>query len=123
MDQQFHQQDNGAQGAGDQNQAQDMRQQLADAFGIADLPEDKQEEILSRAGELIMKRLFLKVMDMLSESDKDAFDVLLGKTPPPSQEEASSFLLERIPNFNEIIKAEIEEFKGEILSSGHQEAS
>jgi len=95
------------------SQAQDIQQQLVDAFDIQDLPEDKQQEILSRAGEIILKRLFLKIMEMLSDSDKDQFDALLGKDPAPSQEEITAFLQQKIPNLNDLMALEIEEFKGE----------
>lgn len=94
-------------------QAQNIQQQLVEAFGIQDLPADKQQEILSRAGELILKRIFLKVMDSLSEEDKNQFDSLLGKQSQPAQEEITAFLGEKIPNINQLMQQEIEAFKEE----------
>lgn len=95
------------------DQARNIKDRLVKAFGIADLPEDKQREILSRAGELILKRLFLKILDSLSEEDKNAFDVFLGQKPKPSQEEAISFLEGKISDFHRLMQAEIDGFKEE----------
>jgi len=95
------------------DQAQNMQQQLVQAFGIQDLPEEKQAEVLKRAGEIILKRLFLKVNDTLSEEDKTSFDQFLGKEPAPNQEETTEFLKGKIPNLDEVMLQEINDFKSE----------
>jgi len=86
---------------------------IVEAFGIGDLPEDKQAQVLARAGELLIKRLFLKVADILSPDDRNNFDQMLGQEPPVSEDQVSSFLTEKVPNIESLLQEEISSFAGE----------
>lgn len=90
-----------------------IQAKIVEAFGIGDLPEDKQAQVLARAGELLIKRLFLKVADILSPEDKNNLDEMLGQEPPVSEEQVSTFLTEKVPNIEQILQNEIQEFAGE----------
>jgi len=90
-----------------------IQAKIVEAFGIGDLPEDKQAQVLARAGELLIKRLFLKVADILSPEDRDNFDQMLGQEPSVSEDQVSSFLTEKIPNIESLLQDEISSFAGE----------
>lgn len=96
-----------------QDQILKIQKELVEAFGIQDLPQEKQAEVLKRAGELIMKRLFLKAMEMISEEDKNELNNLLGQTPEPDQEKVSGFLKSKISNLDELMMKEVNDFKEE----------
>ncbi len=90
-----------------------IQRKIVEAFGISDLPEDKQAQVLARAGELLIKRLFLKVADILSPEDRNSFDQMLGQEPPVSEDQVSSFLTAKVPNIENLLREEINEFASE----------
>lgn len=96
-----------------QDQILKIQKELVESFGIQDLPQEKQADVIKRAGELIMKRLFLKVMETLSEEDKKELDNLLGRSPEPDQEKVSEFLKGKISNLDELMLKEVNDFKEE----------
>ena len=91
---------------------QSLRQQLIVALNIANFSDDEQSRILSKAEDVVLKKILLKIMDTLSEEDKNQFDQLLKES---SEDKAliETFLKEKIPNFKELSKKEIEDFKAE----------
>ncbi|MFH1175200.1 MAG: DUF5663 domain-containing protein [bacterium] len=96
---------------------QQIQQQLINAFGIQELPEEKQQEVLARAGDIILKRLFLKVDSILSDEDKHYMNSIVGKGTSNEQQEITAFLEEKIPNLSEIMANEIEQFKAEFQAA------
>ena len=90
-----------------------IQAKIVEAFGIGDLPEDKQAQVLARAGELLIKRLFLKVADILSPEDRNSLDDMLGQEPPVSEEQVSTFLTEKVPNVEQLLQEEIAGFASE----------
>ena len=80
-------------------------------LGIDTLPEDKQKEALEKLGELVYQEVMLRVLDVLSEEEKDEFEKLIEKTPDP--ELMFSFLALKVPNFEEIVNEETQKLKNE----------
>ena len=73
-------------------------------LGIDRLPADEQKEAIERLGAIVYQEVMLRVLDILSEEDKDEFEKLIEKTPDP--EIMFTFLALKIPNFEEIVNEE-----------------
>jgi len=92
--------------------SQNLKNQLIDALNIANLPEDKKGKILSKAEDVVFKKILLKVMSTLSEGDKNQFNQLLEESTL-SKEGITTFLKEKVPDFEKLVKKEIDDFKAE----------
>ena len=44
-----------------------MQQTIIEELGLAELPQEKQEELLVKIGEVVMKRIYLETMENLKE--------------------------------------------------------
>jgi 5S rRNA maturation endonuclease (ribonuclease M5) len=84
---------------------------LIEELGIADLPPEKQEEIISESATVVFKGILNRVVLLLSDKEKEEVNAILDKDNPG--EEVYNYLKAHLPNFDEIVKEEIAEFKQE----------
>lgn len=91
-----------------------LTQNIVKELGLEALSEDKQVEILEKIGQIIFQSVLIRVMDIMSEEDKDEFDELLG-VKADDTEAVLGFLQGKVPNLDEIVKEEVIKFKTETL--------
>lgn len=89
-----------------------LQKNIIKDLGIENLPEKEQEEILLSIGRIIFQSVLIRVMDELTEKEKDKFEKIL--TEKQNDEKAIlGFLQEKVPNLNEIVNEEVAKFKQE----------
>lgn len=93
------------------NQSQ-IQQQLADELGISKFPQDKQEELLIKMTEVLLKRIFLETMDKLSDRAKIEYEQLVDQSA--TAEQIEEFLKTNIPNYEEMVQEVVSTFKTEM---------
>lgn len=87
-----------------------LQANIVKALGFDALSADKQTELLSTIGTIIYQRIMLRVLEELSETDKDEFDLLLGKEQRGG-DELYQFLQSKIPHLSQLVHEEIVKFK------------
>ena len=90
-----------------------LSKNIIEELGLADVPPKRMEEILLAFGEIIQGRINVRVLDELSEADKDEFDKLLGSKTKP--EELDAFLKNKIPDFENLVGQVIADTKQELV--------
>lgn len=88
-----------------------INQNIIEILGINSLPEEKQKEAMEKLGAIVYQEIMLRVLDILSEEDKDEFEKIIEKNPDP--ETMFSFLGEKISNFDEIVEEEAKKLRDE----------
>jgi len=96
------------------NKKQDeMQTEIMKELGFDKLSEDKQDEILSKIGEIILKRIFIETIDRLDQESAEKFkEMLKGGEDADKIEE---FLGAKIENYDMIVGKIVEEVKEEIM--------
>ena len=89
----------------------DINKNIVTSLGINNLPVEQQKEAMERLGAIVYQEVMLRVLDILSEEDKDAFEKLIEKDSNP--ESMFAFLSEKVPNLDEIVKEEAEKLREE----------
>ena len=94
-----------------------LQQKIKDELGISTLPEAKQTEILEKIGQLIFQGIMIQVVEGLSEDDQDDFSDILDEIQenPKGGEKMMTFLQERVPKLDEIVKDEVDRFRKDSL--------
>lgn len=87
-----------------------LQQTIIEELGLADLPQEKQEELLVKIGEVVMKRIYLETMENLEKPDQEKLVDLMDTNPDGIE----AFLKEKIPNYDEFVKKVVDDFKGEM---------
>jgi hypothetical protein len=92
-----------------------LQQNIIKDLGFDKLPQKDQEEALLSAGRVIFQAVLIRVLDILSEEEKEEFEKIIAKNPE-DQEKIMKFLNSKIPDLEEISREEITIFKKECLN-------
>lgn len=95
---------------------QEIKQTIIDELGLADLPEDKKEQLLIKMTEVVLKRIFLETMEKLSEKDQEAYSKLIDENVEPAKLE--EFLQEKIVDYDKMVEKIVLDFKEEMSAEG-----
>ena len=95
----------------DTQQAQ-LQKELVEELGLANLPLDKQEELLIKMTEVLLKRIFVETMEKLSEADRETYEKMIDEKSEP--EKIGEFLKEKVVNYDQMVEKIIVDFKEEM---------
>jgi len=84
-------------------------------LGFDKLSQDKQDDILAKIGEIILKKIFIETVDKLNDEDTDKFKEML--KGGESAEGIESFLSTKIKNYDTIIGKIVAEVKKDIKNN------
>jgi len=96
----------------DQNTNAPMIKNLIDELGLGNLPQDKQEEIVIKMTELVLKRMFMETMDKLNPADQEKFGEMMEQKADPK--EIEGFLTEKIADYDQMLGKIVENLKEEM---------
>ncbi len=89
--------------------------QLIKDLGIDSLPQDKQNELVIKMTEILLKRIFLETMDKLGEQGREEYEKMSqGEIEP---EQVAAFFKERINNYDGLVEAIVKDFREEMLGA------
>lgn len=88
-----------------------LKKELIEAFHLEGIPADKQETLLAKMGEALLKRIFLETMEKIGEAGVTEYEALLDRGA--TQEEIEAFLENRIPGYNIFVRGVVTKFKEE----------
>ncbi len=88
---------------------------IAKGLGLDAMSPEKQEEVLERIGSLIFKAALIRVLELMSDQEHDAFDDYFEQNQN-EPEKIFEYLETKVPRFNEILEQETERFKKDGLS-------
>jgi len=83
-----------------------------DDLGLGNLPEEKREELIAKMTEVVLKRIFIETVEKLNEKGQEEYAKLIENKATP--EEVEKFLLERIPDYDAMVKKIVDDFKEEM---------
>lgn len=89
-----------------------LKKELTETFHLESLPADKQETLLARMGEALLKRIFLETMEKIGDAGVKEYETLLDRGA--KQEEIEAFLESRIPGYNIFVRGVVAGFKEEM---------
>ena len=89
---------------------QKIQQNIIEEFGLENLPEKKQAELLTAMTESVLKRITVKTLERLSDEDRSEFDKLRETDEP---DKIVEFLREKISDYDQMVEGVIKQFKEE----------
>jgi len=96
----------------------EIQKQIALNLGISDLSDEKQKQIVEKATEVLIRKIFITTIEKLSEEDKNIYLDFVEKGAEP--QEIEKFLNEKIPNFIEMRQKIIVDFFTEMKNKVSQ---
>ncbi len=95
-----------------ESELNEMQKKLMEELGLSELPKDKQQDLIIKMTEAVLKRIFVETIDRLSEEDNKIYQEMIEKNSSP--EEIDQFLKSKIENYEEMTRKAIDEFKEEM---------
>lgn len=89
--------------------------QLIKDLGIDTLEQDKQNELIIKMTEVLLKRIFIETMEKLGEGGREEYEKMSEGEVEPEQVEA--FFKEKIKNYDEMVQGIVEEFRTEMVAA------
>lgn len=83
-------------------------------WGLQNLPEIKQVEMVDRIGRLLYQAILVRSLDILSEKEQTEFDLLLDEDTTTPQD-VLKFLATKIPTFEQMRQEEVAKLKEDLL--------
>jgi len=83
-------------------------------IGMDKLPVEEQAAMMQEMGDSIMGAVMVRVVPMLDEASQKELDTLLEGADDPQQ--LQDFLNAKVPEFQQIVTEEVENFKQEALA-------
>lgn len=89
-----------------------IQKSIIDELGLSDLPQNKQEQLLIKMTEVVLKRIFLETMEKLTEEGRKEYENLVENGASSRQME--EFLQSKIPNYEIMVQKVVDDFKEEM---------
>ncbi|MGB3073523.1 MAG: DUF5663 domain-containing protein [Candidatus Moraniibacteriota bacterium] len=89
--------------------------ELIESLALAGLPKPKQEELLAKMLEALLKRIFMETMERLGEQGMTDYEALIETAP--SEAAVGKFLDERIPEYSAFVQTIVDQFKKDIKAT------
>lgn len=95
---------------------------LLSLFGLDAAPDEDREKFLAEASEKVLEAVVARIEEKLPPEKREEFYRLFEQEPPTSAEEKTAFFRENIPEFADLVLAEVERFRREGLAAAEQES-
>ncbi|MEP7162524.1 MAG: DUF5663 domain-containing protein [Candidatus Moraniibacteriota bacterium] len=89
-----------------------LKKELVEELSLKGLSAEKQEELLGKLLETLLKRIFLDTMEKLGEAGVTEYEELVQKEA--NEEEVARFLEKKIPDYDAFVATIIESFKSDM---------
>lgn len=90
-----------------------LQQSIIEEMGLHDLPKEKQEEILVKMTEVLLKKIYLETFEKLSELDREELAKMLD-TEEAEPEKVEAYLQTKIEDYDGFVKKIVEDFTEEM---------
>lgn len=84
-------------------------------LGIDTLSQDKQNDLIIKMTEVLLKRIFLETMDKLGEQGREEYEKITEGEVTPEQME--TFFRNNIKDYDKMVEEIIEDFKTEMMTN------
>lgn len=89
-----------------------IERDLVEALALSGLPKPKQDELLGKMLEALLKRIFMDTMEKLGEQGMTDYETLIASEP--TEAAVGKFLEDRIPGYAAFVQNIVDQFKKDI---------
>ena len=86
-----------------------LQQSIIEEMGLQNLPKEKQEEILVKMTEVLLKKIYLETFENLAEPDRQELAKMLD-TEEAEPEKVEAYLRTKIEDYDGFVKKIVENF-------------
>ncbi len=88
-----------------------IQQTIAKEFGFDELEDEKQQKLIERMTESVIKRVLVEAYAKLSESDRETFEEMMENVENINPNDIDEFLQEKLTDYDAIVVEAVEDLK------------
>lgn len=96
-----------------------LRAELIEELALSGLAPEKQDELLGKMLEALLKRIFMGTMERLGEEGVNEYEQLV-ENPAIQEKEVADFLTKKIPDYDAFVNGIVDQFKKDIKAVAAQ---
>lgn len=96
-----------------------LQKTIIEELGMQNIPQEQQEELLAKMGDVLFKRILLETLEVLDEEDQKIFGEMVDAKK--SAEEVEEFLKSKMENYDEFVKKVSDDFRKELTGMKEEE--
>jgi hypothetical protein len=100
-----------------ENTNESIQMIIAREFGFDDLPDEKQDQLIERMTESVIKRVLVEAYAKLSDADRKQFENMMEDVNDINPDSIDEFLREKLTDYDAIITDAVAELKKHITES------
>lgn len=100
--------------------AQEIRGKILEYLGIQYAPQEKQDEVLAKIGEVALQKILIATLEKLNEEEQKEYDALLGQKASP--EELEAYIKEHVPDYEETTRKIVDGLMKDLAAAGNRAA-
>lgn len=104
----------------EEKEIQNIQDIIAKEFGFDDLNDERQQELIERMTESVIKRVLVDAYTKLSESDRKTFEEMIENIEESDPNNIEEFLREKLTDYDEIIAEAVSSLKENIAQTTEQ---
>lgn len=89
-----------------------LKKELIETFHLEDIPAEKQEALLAKIGEALLKRIFIETMEKMGDANVKEYEEMLDREA--KQDELEAFFENKIPGYNIFVRGVVTRFQEEM---------
>jgi len=96
---------------------QNIQEVIAKEFGFEDLEDEKQQKLIERMTESVIKRVLVDAYTKLSESDREIFEEMMQNIETIDSNNIDEFLREKLTDYDGIVTEAVNDLKKNIVNA------
>ncbi|TXG75854.1 hypothetical protein E6Q11_06360 [Candidatus Dojkabacteria bacterium] len=96
-----------------------LRAELIEELALSGLAPEKQDELLGRMLEALLKRIFMNTMERLGEEGMNEYEQLV-ENKATQEKDVADFLTKKIPDYDVFVNGIVDQFKKDIKAVAAQ---
>ena len=90
---------------------QSIQEIIAKEFGFSDLTDGKQQQLIEKMTESVIKRILVDAYTKLSESDRQTFEKMMEDIEDIDPNNIDEFLREKLTNYDAVVSDAVSDLK------------
>ncbi len=94
-----------------------LKKKILEHLGIETIPQEMQNEIIAKFGEVVFKEILLQTLERFDESQQKEYEQMLERNASP--EEMETFLKQEIPDYEQLVFSVIDSLMKDLKNASN----
>lgn len=99
---------------------EELRLQMVEKLGLSALSQERQDEVMDKVTEALLKTIFIETAEQLSENEKEGMAELMDNEET-TQEQMDTYLRDKIDDYDHFLEGVVAQFLDDLTKASERE--